>query len=364
MEISTVSSTDLLESPNILIVDDDLAVREVLSVLLSEEGYACTCAPDALTALSLLPQGFQLVISDLKMPEHDGLWLLDRIREADQEIAIIMLTGYGDTESAVDCLRRGATDYLLKPPKITELVRAIERALSKRRVALARRRYQQRLERNIQDKTQELKTALCEVEAAYRSTLLALVAALDAREHETSNHSQRVVRYTDAIARRMGLPEKDLLVIRRGALLHDIGKIGVPDSILLKPGPLDPREWDEMRRHPEVGFNILQQIDFLRAPAKIVLSHHERFDGGGYPRRLAGRDIPIGARIFTIADTLDAITSDRPYRKARDFEVARAEIERCCGTQFDPLAVEAFMSIQKREFEALRNCSLLGELDI
>ena len=146
MEISSVSATDFLESPHILVVDDDMAVREVLSVLLAEEGYSCTSAPDAVTALSLLPQGFHLVISDLKMPEHDGLWLLDRIRASDQEIAIIMLTGYGDTESAVDCLRRGATDYLLKPPKITELVRAIERALSKRRVALARRRYQQRLE--------------------------------------------------------------------------------------------------------------------------------------------------------------------------------------------------------------------------
>ncbi len=364
MEISTVGSADLLESPNILIVDDDLAVREVLSVLLSEEGYACTCAEDARTALELLPQGFHLVISDLKMPEHDGLWLLDRIRASDQEIAIIMLTGYGDTESAVDCLRRGATDYLLKPPKITELVRAIERALSKRRVALARRRYQQRLERNIQDKTQELKTALSKAEAAYRSTLLALVAALDAREHETSNHSQRVVRYTDLIARRMGLPEAELLQIRRGALLHDIGKIGVPDSILLKPGPLDPREWEEMRRHSEIGFSILQQIDFLRAPAKIVLSHHERFDGTGYPRKLAGHDIPIGARIFTIADTLDAITSDRPYRKARDFDAARTEIERCCGTQFDPLAVEAFMTIRKDEFEALRSGALQGSLDI
>ncbi|MBR2979628.1 MAG: response regulator [Myxococcaceae bacterium] len=364
VESSTVSAADHLESPNILIVDDDMAVREVLSVLLSEEGYACTCAPDARTALALMPQGFQLVVSDLKMPDYDGLWLLDRIRESDQDIAVIMLTGYGDTESAVDCLRRGANDYLLKPPKITELVRAIERALSKRRVALAQRRYQQRLEKNIQDKTQELKTALSDVEAAYRSTLLALVAALDAREHETSNHSQRVVRYTEAIARRMGLAEDELLVIRRGALLHDIGKIGVPDSILLKPGPLDPREWDEMRRHPEIGFNILQQINFLRAPAKIVLSHHERFDGTGYPRKLSGEDIPIGARIFTIADTLDAITSDRPYRKAREFEVARAEIERCCGKQFDPRAVEAFMSIGKDEFAALRNCSAMGDLDI
>lgn len=364
MEISNVRSSDLLESPSILIVDDDVSVREVLSVLLAEEGYTCTCAQDALTALSLLPQGFHLVISDLKMPEHDGLWLLDRIRESIPEIPIIMLTGYGDTESAVNCLRRGATDYLLKPPKITELVRAIERALAKRRIALARRRYQQRLEKSIQDKTQELKAVLTKVELAYHSTLLALVAALDAREHETSDHSQRVVRYTDSIARKMGIAGEEIREIRRGALLHDIGKIGVPDSILLKPGPLDPNEWDEMRRHPDVGFNILQQIDFLSAPAKIVLFHHERFDGTGYPNRLAGKNIPIGARIFTIADTLDAITSDRPYRKAASFDVARAEIARCCGTQFDPEAVEVFMGIQESEFEALRSCALMDDFDI
>ena len=190
------------------------------------------------------------------------------------------------------------------------------------------------------------------------------MAALDAREHETSDHSLRVVRYTDMIARRMALPDHQLLEIRRGALLHDIGKIGVPDSILLKPGPLDAREWVEMRRHPEIGFNILQQIDFLRAPSKIVLAHHERFDGTGYPRRLSGHDIPVGARVFTIADTLNTITNNQPYHKAREFSVARAEIERCRGGQFDPEAVEAFLSIEEDEFAALRDSASKGDFDI
>lgn len=343
-----------LESPNVLIVDDDVAVREVLSVLLSEEGYACQGAPDAVTALAMLPQGFQLVISDMKMPEHDGLWLLDRLKEADPELAIIMLTGYGDTESAIESLRRGATDYLLKPPKISELVRAMERALSKRRVALARRRYQQRLEQSVEDNTHALQKAISDLAAAYNSTLFALVAALDAREHETSDHSIRVVRYSEMIARRMSLPEGELTVIRRGALLHDIGKIGVPDSILLKPGPLDGDEWIEMRRHPEIGFSILKNVDFLKAPSRIVMCHHERFDGSGYPNHLTGDQIPLGARIFAIADTLDAITSDRPYRKARTFEAARAEIERCRGCQFDPEVVKIFLSISSEEFELNR----------
>ncbi|MDR0966595.1 MAG: response regulator [Myxococcales bacterium] len=357
METSSGVTSEHRESPRILIVDDDASVREVLSVLLSEEGYRCICAPDAPTALALLPQGIQLVISDLKMPEHDGIWLLDRAHEQCPDVPIIMLTGYGDTDSAVSCLRRGAADYLIKPPKLLELVRAIERALAKYRIALERRLYQQRLEQSIRDTKRELQQTFTKLEGAYNSTLLGLVAALDAREHETGDHSLRVARYAAALACRMSLPDDEIHELRRGALLHDIGKIGVSDSILLKPGPLDSEEWAGMRRHPEVGFAILQQIDYLAAPSKIVLTHHERFDGTGYPYGLMGQDIPIGARIFTIADTLDAITSDRPYRAASSFEMARDEILRCSGTQFDPILVDAFMSIDAREFESLRRPS-------
>jgi HD-GYP domain-containing protein (c-di-GMP phosphodiesterase class II) len=152
----------------------------------------------------------------------------------------------------------------------------------------------------------------------------------------------------------MGIPEDQIEHIGRGALLHDIGKIGVPDSILLKPGPLTQAEWAEMRRHPEVGYRILQAIDFLRPAAEIVLAHQERWDGGGYPHKLRGEAIPLGARIFAIADTLDAMTSDRPYRKAATFVEARMEISRCGGTQFDPRCVQAFADIPDDELEALR----------
>jgi response regulator RpfG family c-di-GMP phosphodiesterase len=342
------------ESPKILIVDDDDSVRDVISVLLTEEGYHCGCASGADEALGLMGAGYQLVISDMKMPGHDGLWLLDRIRKEHEDTSVILLTGFGDTEAAVECLRRGAVDYLLKPPRVTDLVRAIERALAKRRVELARRRYQAKLEKRVREKTAELQQALTDVERAYNNTLLALVAALDAREHETSDHSQRVVRYTVAIAQRMGIGGTQLADIARGALMHDIGKIGVPDSILLKPGPLTPAEWDEMRKHPEIGFNILKGISFLSGPAEIVLSHQERVDGKGYPRKLGGGDIPVGARIFMVADTLDAITSDRPYRKAQTFDAARKEIERCAGTQFDKEVVQSFLGIPVEELMDLR----------
>src|SRR5262249_23053166 len=295
-----------------------------------------------------------LILCDMKMPVHDGLWLLDQVLQRHPHAAVVMLTGFGDTESAVDCLKRGAADYLLKPPRVTELVRAIERAWTRSRLTAARARYHQGLARRVRERTAELTAALEGLAQSYASTRVALVHALDAREHETSDHSQRVVRYTVAIARRMGIPEPELEHIGRGALLHDIGKIGVPDSILLKPGPLTNAEWAEMRKHPEVGYRILKAIDFLRPAAEIVLAHQERWDGGGYPRKLRGEQIPLGARIFAIADTLDAMTSDRPYRKAATFAQARLEIARCSGTQFDPGCVEAFAGISDRELEALR----------
>ncbi len=332
--------------PRILIVDDDDSVRDVISVLLREEGYNCASANGAEMALELVGmEETPLVISDMKMPGRDGLWLLETLRERYPDTSVIMLTGFGDTEAAVDCLRRGAVDYLLKPPKLTDLIRAIERALAKRRIDLARKRYQKKLERKVRDRTTELRAALKDIANTSQNTLLALVAALDAREHETSDHSQRVVSYTTAIAQRMGIQGAELDEIGRGALLHDIGKIGVPDAVLLKPGKLTPAEWTEMRKHPEIGFQMIQAIPFLSTPAQIVLSHQERWDGAGYPHNLSRHELHVGARIFSVADTLDAMTSDRPYRRGTSFANAINEIARCANTQFDPEVVRAFLDI-------------------
>jgi response regulator RpfG family c-di-GMP phosphodiesterase len=347
--------TESLTDPtHILVVDDDDGVRDAIAALLREEGYSCERANGAQGALDTLrAMEIPLVISDMRMPVHDGMWLLERVKEEHPETAVIMLTGFGDTEAAVDCLRKGAVDYLLKPPRVTNLVRAVERALSRRRLDLARQRYQRSLEQRVREKTAELSAALREIETAYANTLNALVTALDAREHETSDHSQRVVRYTVAIANRLGIVETDLPNLSRGALLHDIGKIGVPDAILLKPGKLTQEEWVEMRKHPQTGFTILEPIQFLVGPAQLVLAHQERIDGGGYPRGLVGDAIPIGARIFAIADTFDAITSNRPYRKGAPVEAAREEIRRCAGTQFDRACAEAFLSFAPEELAVL-----------
>jgi len=338
----------------ILIVDDDASVRDVISVLLRDEGYTCTAVGSAEAAIEAAGLSeFPLVISDVRMPGHDGFWLLERLRDVQPDAAVVMLTAFGDTEAAVQCLRNGAADYLLKPPKVTELIRAIERALGRRRLELARQRYRKSLENRVHEKTAELSRALEGQQSAYAQTLWSLVAALDAREHETGDHSQRVGRYTLAVADRMGVPVDRRNDIFRGALLHDIGKIGVPDAILLKPGPLDAAEWEEMRRHPQTGFNILKSIGFLKVPAEIVLSHQERWDGSGYPRALRGEEIQLGARIFAVADALDAMTSDRPYRASLGFSRALAEIARCSGTQFDPAVVDALLSIGQAGLETI-----------
>ncbi len=354
MSVDSPGPTPAEGTARVLIVDDDAVVREAISMVLSDEGYECQTTSGADAALDIVRTSDpHLVISDMKMPGKDGLWLLDRLRRERPDTAVVMLTAYGDTEAAVECLRRGATDYLLKPPKSTDLLRAIERALSRRRDERARERYRTSLQRSVREKAVDLRRALAEVETAYHSTLYALVAALDAREHETGDHSQRVGRYTLALADRLGVPMAQRNDIFRGALLHDIGKIGVPDAILLKPGPLDAAEWEEMRKHPQTGFNILKSIGFLQVPAEIVLSHQERYDGTGYPRGLRAEEIPLGARIFAVADALDAMVSDRPYRRSLGFERALEEIGRQSGTQFDPAVVAALVAIGRAGVETI-----------
>ncbi len=354
----------ILRSPvrpeaRVLVVDDDAGVRDVLRAVLREEGYDVRCEVNADAALQRMAEQVpELVLSDMRMPDKDGLWLLDEIRRRYPDVAVIMLTGFGDTETAVDCLKRGALDYLLKPPRVLDLVRAVERALGRQRNDVERRRYQNELEERVREQTRDLERAFDEVATAYQSTLSALVAALDAREQETGDHSQRVVRFTLAIAERMGIRSPQIDDVGRGALLHDIGKIGVTDAILLKPGPLTPDEWTLMRKHPEIGYEIIRHIPFLGEAAPIVLSHQERWDGTGYPRGLRREEIVLGARIFAVADTLDAIVSDRPYRKGSPFETARQEIVRCAGTQFDPVVVEAFLSVDDETLRALHRARI------
>ncbi len=334
------------ERTRILIVDDESNVRSVLMRHLTDSHTECVTSHSAFDALNKIKsQRFSLVISDVMMPGMSGVELLRFVKKQDPEIAVIIITGLMDINTAVDSLRTGACDFITKPFDLTTIRRAVGRALERRQLLIENRYYQQELEKKVRERTLELNGALYEVEESYKITLEALVTALDAREHETQAHSQRVREYTLTLAVQLGFDGEGLIQAGRGALLHDVGKIGVPDSILLKPGKLTEQEWIEMKKHPQIGFEILQNIKFLSATAEIVLCHQERWDGEGYPNSLAGRDIPLGARIFAVVDTLDAMTSNRPYRRSLSFEAALNEIRQCAGTQFDPQVVEAFFSI-------------------
>ncbi len=331
-------------SASILVVDDEAMIRHALSDLLGTHGFSCATACDARAALQVLQaRPCDLVLADVNMPGEDGLWLLQKVREGYPDTAVVMLTGVGDVRVAVAALKLGAYDYITKPFKIEDVVGALHSTLDRRRLRLENERYQRSLEEMVESRTSELNLALEDVEVSYNATLEALSAALDARERETQDHSQRVQAYTLGVARAYGIPSSRLGDIGRGALLHDIGKIGVSDNILLKPARLTPEEWVEMRRHPETGYQILRNIPYFEGAARIVRYHHERWDGRGYPYGLRGDEIPIEARLFMIADTVDAMTSDRVYRKALSMDAAIAELERYAGSQFDPRVVACFV---------------------
>jgi putative nucleotidyltransferase with HDIG domain len=335
--------------PHLLVVDDERSVREVLAEALEAFGYSTRTASNSAEALEILQQGdTQLVLSDIDMPGGSGMDLLRRIKGRDQDVDVIMVTGVVEVDIAVRAIRDGAADYITKPFHIEEVRIIVERTLRNRALVLENRAYQTRLEEMVSQRTKELRDS-------YESILQALVTALDFRDNETQGHSSRVVQYAVLIAERLGLAETDVMWIKRGAILHDVGKIGVPDAVLRKPGKLDDREWAEMRRHPEMGYRMLQHIRFLEPALAIVLSHQERWDGSGYPQGLKGEDIPIGARIFAVVDTFDAMTSDRPYRKALTIAQARSEIGRCAGTQFDPAVADVFLSIEESVWHRIRD---------
>lgn len=319
----------------ILVVDDDDLVRDTFAVMLESDGYDVCCAGGGGEALALLKQTvFDIMLCDIFMPEQNGLELLPIVQAAYPEMPVVLITGYGNVDMARTALHQGASDFITKPLQPGELPIIIERNLTRQAVQ----------RKNAQQYRQALITSS-------ETVLDALMTALNTRDTETEGHSERVTAYTIEMADRMHLSEAELTHIERGALLHDIGKIGVPDSILLKPGKLTPEEWVEMRKHPVIGYEMCAKIDLLKATAKIVLHHHEAWDGSGYPHGLKGDAIPLGSRIFAVADTLDAMTSDRPYRPSLPFAVARTEIEKFSGRQFDPRIVEVFLSVPETRWQ-------------
>jgi putative nucleotidyltransferase with HDIG domain len=340
----------------ILVVDDENHVRSMIGATLERQGYDVQLASSGNDALELIEHdGFDLVLTDIVMQDGSGIVLLDRIHGMQPNLPVVMVTAIHDISVAIDSMRRGAYDYLLKPFEREHLLTTVLRALEHRQALQETHNYQQNLEQVVRARTEMLRQAMEDLEHSYDVTLEALGDALDLKDSETEGHSKRVTAYTIALARAMGISPAEIKVIARGAFLHDIGKMAIPDDILRKPGPLTSEEQTIMREHCTRGFHILRKIPFLSEAAEIVFAHQEHYDGSGYPTGLRGGEIPVGARIFAVADTLDAITSDRPYRKARSFDVARQEILRCSGTQFDPSVVEVFLKIPNELWHELRS---------
>jgi cyclic di-GMP phosphodiesterase len=350
-------------SPRILIVDDEVEITEILADLLSED-YECLKAASAEQALTLLHEyQFQLVISDITMPGMSGLEMIPHVKALSPETVVVMISGMQTVESAIGALRLGAFDYLMKPFDLRQVEAVVKRALEHHDLVTAKQRYENHLEELVEQRTAELDRALNSLEGAYRSTLKALTAALETRDSETHGHSERVVSYSLRLGREYGLNSDEMKSLEFGSLLHDIGKIGVPDSILRKPAKLTEEEWVRMREHPMHGQQILRGIEFLQGAARVVAQHHEKWDGTGYPFGLRAEDIDICARIFAVADAFDAITSDRVYRRGKSYEAAAQELDDWAGRQFDPKVVEAFHRVPKEDWEELHRISLLPKED-
>jgi putative nucleotidyltransferase with HDIG domain len=343
-------------SDRILVVDDEETIREVVCSMLTVANYKCRQAASGIEALALLESGeeFELMLSDLMMADLDGLGLLERTKEKFPEMPVVMVTAVHDISVALAAIRNGAYDYLLKPFEREQLLATVRRALENRRLKVENRKYQTNLESMIDVRTKELRQVMKDLEKSYDITLQVLGDALDLKDAETEGHSKRVTAFTIAMAKAMGLPREQINVVARGAFLHDIGKMAVPDAILRKPGALSPDEVLIMREHAYHGYQMLKRIPYLQEAAEIVYAHQERFDGTGYPRGLRGEEIPLGARIFSIADTLDAIRSDRPYRPAQSLAAARKEIQAWSGRQFDPDIVGVFLAMPENIWDDLR----------
>jgi putative two-component system response regulator len=340
------SDTGQRTGETILVVDDETLVNTILARYLSQAGYDCLTAQSGHEALEKLGERpSALALCDIRMPGMDGIELLRRIKQFDDEIAVIMVSAVDNREVAVEAMRAGAYDYVIKPFHLEEVLISVQRALENRRLVLERKEYQRDLERRVEERTRELAQKNEELERLFKSAIESIVLTLEAKDKYTEGHSRRVSVHATAIAEELGLSEEDIENVRRAALLHDIGKVGTKESILNKPGELTDEEGNHIRSHPETAVSILGPITPLHGVLDFIKHVHENYDGSGYPDRLKGDEIPLGARIIAVADVFDAMTSPRPYRAAMETDVVLEHIRNEAGRQFDPVVVEAFLRV-------------------
>jgi response regulator RpfG family c-di-GMP phosphodiesterase len=328
----------MAEPRTCLIVDDEPRLRQVLMHLMSSDGFTCLEAGNGLDALAqLAATDVTLVLSDLRMPKMGGMELLRELRLLYPDVAVVMITAVADVEVAVSCLALGASDYVIKPYQLEDVRARVRQALEKRQLILENRDYQERLEERVTVQARRL-------EELFLASVQSLAEALEIKDPYTRGHSIRVSHYSSVIARRLRLDGEMIRQIELGGHVHDLGKIGVREAVLNKPGPLSAEEYEHIMTHPVLGWRILGPLLGETPHAlHIVRSHHERFDGRGVPDGLAGAEIPLEARIVAAADSLDAMTSDRPYRPEMTLEMAIAELQGNVRTQFDPDVVRALV---------------------
>jgi response regulator RpfG family c-di-GMP phosphodiesterase len=337
---------------SVVIVDDEEQVRTYLRTVLTRSGYECHCYGDSGTALSHFQSNSppDLLLADIRMPGMTGMELLRQVRSLSPELPFILVSGLYELSVALEALRHGASDYLLKPAYPDQILRLVAKhladtnPLAKVRIALD----QYLATRHLSDSA--------------HAQLLPLFETLGRKRIETLEHSQRVAAFSLLLGRAFDLPEDELAALELGALLHDVGKAAIPHNVLMKPGPLDDEEWRVMKMHPRIGWELLSASPGMELEAEIVYCHHERYAGGGYPRSLRGADIPRGARIFSVADTIDAICSNRTYRSGQELAVARQEIIRESGAQFDPAVVERLAAIPDEDIHAVQRSHPEGAL--
>ena len=347
-------AVDPLDGPkaSILIVDDEDFIREIISRKLTGSGYECDSAPNAEDALARIAQNdYDCVLSDIHMPGMSGVDLLRQIKLQDRDLAVILVTGAPDIDAALEAMRIGAYDHLSKPLNLAALEMTVERALEKKRLVEENREYQLNLESMVEERTKQLSGANEDLHRLFTGSIKALAQALEAKDEYTQGHSARVAEESVGIARYLSLSDTEIQRMWLAGYLHDIGKIGIKETVLNKPGKLDDEEWDLIQQHPVVAGKILGPIPELSDVIDIIVHHHERYDGGGYPDGLEGSSIPLGARILAVADTYDALTSRRPYRDPLALDETLRILEEAAGTHLDPVITSAFLNL-KRGVEA------------
>lgn len=354
----------------ILIVDDEPDICELLKRYFIIKGYTVNTASSGVEALNMIIEDSNstpdIILMDIRMPEMDGLELLQNVRKMDQELPIIMVTALDDTEIAVSAMKNGAFDYVTKPIDLKSLNANIENALEKGRLARKVREYRESLEARIKQSADALTVAMNEIDKsksrikeAHRDTIYRLSLAAEFRNQETASHLKRISEYSVIIATALGWDEEDIASLKVASVMHDIGKIGIPDSILLKPGSLSKNEFEDIKKHSIIGFEILygSEADFLKMAQDIVLTHHEKWDGSGYPLGLRGEQIPFAGRIVAVVDVFDALTSPRVYKAAFANEEAYNIVREGSGKHFDPMVVIAFLNNIEAIEEAQENSS-------